>query len=60
MVLSRVVDSKVLRFPLSLSMFSEKGKNGDCDVTNFRRFLFGMSPDVLTFKFHAFTGNFKF
>ena len=37
----------------------EKKQNGDCNVRNFRRFLFGMSPDVPTVKVCGLTSDFK-
>ena len=55
-VSSGVVDSKVLRIHgHSVSVFFLiRRQNGKCNVRNFRRFLFGMSPDVLAFKVCAF------
>ena len=35
-------------------------QNGECNVRNFRRFLFGMSPDVPAFRVCVFTSDFKF
>ena len=29
-------------------------------IRNVKRFLFGMSPDVLVFKVHVFTNDYKF
>ena len=57
-----------LSFFLFFSLFSDnwiKRQNGERgpNVRYFRRFLFGMSPDVglqLAFKFLVFTSNFKF
>ena len=40
--------------------FSMKRQNGECNVRNFRRVLFGMSPDVPAFKARVFTSDFKF
>ena len=34
--------------------FLIKKQNGECKVGNFRRLLFGMSPDVPAFKVHTF------
>ena len=43
---SRVVDSTVLRMDIQFEyFFSDKKENGECNVRNFRRFLFSMSPD---------------
>ena len=46
MVSSRVVDG----WPFILSIVYDKRQNGECNVRKFRRFLFGMSPDVPAFK----------
>ena len=48
MVSSRVVDSKVL--PFSLSIFSDKKDKMAIIMLKIRRFLFDMSPDVPAFK----------
>ena len=40
--------------------FLIKDKMAKCNVRNCRRFLFGMSPDVLAFKVLVFTSDFKF
>ena len=40
--------------------FLTKKQNDECYVRNFRRFLFGMSPDVPAFKIPVFTSDFKF
>ena len=37
-----------------------KKQNGDCNVGTFRRFHFGMSPDVPAFKVCVLTSDFKF
>ena len=37
-----------------------KRQNGECNVRIFRRFLFGMSPDVRAFKVLVLTSHFKF
>ena len=37
--------------------FSDKKVNGECNVRNFGRFLFGMSPNVPKFKVHSFTSD---
>ena len=55
MVSSGEVDSKVLRMTNQFEyFFSDKRANGECNVTNFRRFLFGMSPDVPALKVRVF------
>ena len=53
--ISRIVDSKVLRVAIQFEVFFFliKRQNGECNVRNFRRFLFGMSPDVPAFKVHV-------
>ena len=78
MVLSRVVNSKVLRVAIQFEVcggcecvcvclflflfffFLIERQNGECNVRNFRRFLFGMSHDVLAFKAPVSTSDFKF
>ena len=59
MVSSREVDSKVtvLRMAIQFeySFFIIKRQNGECFVRNFRRFLFGMSPDGPVFKIRVLT-----
>ena len=67
MVSSREVGSKVLRMPIQFEVFfffffffMIKMQNGECNVKNFRRFLFGLSPDVPAFKVLVLTGDFKF
>ena len=69
MVSSREVGSKVLRMPIQFEFcfffcffffFNDKNANGECNVKNFRRFLFGLSPDVPAFKVLVLTGDFKF
>ena len=50
MVLSQKRDSKVHRMAISKSILMRKEQNGDFNVRYFRRFLFGMSPDVPTLK----------
>ena len=37
-----------------------KMQNGECNVRNFRRFLFGVSSDVPAFKVHDFAIDFEF
>ena len=59
-VSSRVVDSKVLRMTIRSVFLLRKRQNGECNVRNFRRFLFGKSPDVPAFKVHVFTSDFRF
>ena len=56
MVSPRVVDSKVLRmaFQFEYFFFLIKRQNDECNVRNFRRFLFGMNPDVPAFKVRQF------
>ena len=59
MVSLREVDSKVLRMAIQfVSMFSDERQNGECNVQNFRRFLFDISPDVPAFKVCIFTSDF--
>ena len=61
MISSRVIDFKVLRTAIQFEVFLlMKRLNGKCNVRNFRRFLFGMSPDVPVFKVSPFTSYFKF
>ena len=61
MVSSRVIDSKVFRMAIQFEhFFLIRCQNGKCEVTNFRRFLFGTSPDVSAFKVRNFTNDFKF
>ena len=55
MVPSRELDFKVLRMAPEdgrsvLVLFLIKRQNGKCNVRNFRRVLFDMSPDVPAFK----------
>ena len=65
MVSSREVDSKVLKMAIQFEHFSDKKQtnkqkqNGECNVRNLRRFLFGMSADVPAFKVRVFTSDFK-
>ena len=40
--------------------FQIKKQNGEWNVRNFRRFLFGMSPDVPEFQVRVLTSDFKF
>ena len=51
MVSSCVVDSKLLK--MTIQFFLIKRWNG------FRRFLFGVSPDVPVFKIRVFTNDFE-
>ena len=37
-----------------------KRQNGECNVRNFRRFLFGMSPDVPVFEVRVLESDLKF
>ena len=62
MVSSRVVDSKVPRMVIQREyfFFLIKMQKGECNVRNFRRFLFGMNPDVPAFKLRVLTSDFKF
>ena len=62
MILSQKVDSKVLRMAIELKYFDEKRQNGDCNVRNFRRFLFGMrlDVDVPAFKVRVLTSDLNF
>ena len=61
MVSSRVLDSKVLRIAIQFQyFFLIRRQNGECNVRNFRRFLFGMSLDVPAFKVHVFTRDLNF
>ena len=52
MVLLQKVDSEVLRMAIQLKVFlnNKSKQNGNCNVRNFRWFLYGMNPDVPTFK----------
>ena len=60
MVSLRVIDSKVLWMATQFEyFFLIKRQNGECNVRNFRRFFFGMSPDVPAFKICIFTSDFK-
>ena len=63
-VSSRIVDSKVLRTAIQFEYFFSIKRlnhvNGECNVRNFRRFLFGMSPDIPGLKACVFTSDFKF
>ena len=54
MVLSRGVDSKVLRMAIKLSIFIRKRQKGERYVRNFTHLLFGMSSDVPVFKVRLF------
>ena len=38
----------------------KREQNGNFNVLNFRRFLFGMSPDVPTVKVRVFASDLKF
>ena len=63
-VSSRVVESKVLRMAIQFEYFFliDLRQNGECigpNVRDFRRFLFGMSPDVPAFKVRVFISDFK-
>ena len=60
MVSSRVADFKVPRIAIQFEYFSDKRQNDECNVRNFRRFLFDMSPDVPAFTVRIFTTDFKF
>ena len=61
MVSSRLVGSKVLIMGIQFEYFFQiKRQNGECNVRNFRRFLFGMSPVVPAFKVLVVTSVFKF
>ena len=61
MVSSKAADSKVFRMAIQFEylFFLIKRQNGECNVANFRRFLFGMGPDVPTFKVGIFTSDFN-
>ena len=48
MVSLRVVDSKVIQF--GYFFFLIRRQNVECNIKNLRRFLFGISLDVLAFK----------
>ena len=51
MVSSIVVDSTVLKMTIQFEyIFLIRRIYGDCNVRNFRRFLFGMCPDEPSFK----------
>ena len=60
MVSLSVVGFKVLKMAIKRGyfFFLIKRQNDECDVRNFRRFLFVMSPDVPAFK--VLTSDFKF
>ena len=61
MVSSRVVDFKVLWMAIQFEyfFFLIKRQNCESNIYNFRRFLFGMSPDEPAFKVRVFTSDFK-
>ena len=63
MISSRAVDSKVLRMAIQFEyfFFLIKRQNGEHNDRNFRRFLFGMSPNVMASKstFLQVTLNFE-
>ena len=56
------VDTKNTQDGNLVNIFSwgKKKQNSDCNVRTFRRFLFGMSPDVPIVKVCVLTGDFKF
>ena len=54
-----VVVVKVLRKAIPFEFFLIKRQNGDCNVRNFRWFLFGMSPGVPAFKVRVFTSDYN-
>ena len=59
MVSSREVDPKDSGWPFNLRVFfSDKRHNSECNFGNFRRFLFGMSPDVPAIKVHVLPSDF--
>ena len=63
MISSGVLDSKVLRMAIQFEYFfiiMIIRRNGECNIRNFRQFLFGMSHDVPAFKVHVFTSDFRF
>ena len=62
MVSSRVVVSKVFRMAIRFEyfFFLIRRQNGECNVRNFRRFLYGTRPDVLAFKVSVFTSDIEF
>ena len=53
--------SKIPRMVIQFEYFFliEK-QNGESNVTNFRRFLFGVSPEVPAFKAGVFPSDFNF
>ena len=60
MISSREPDYKVLRMAIQFEyFFSNKKQNGECNVSNVKWFLFGMSPDVRAFKVHVFTSDLR-
>ena len=62
MLLSRLVDSEVLWMSIQFNFFLTNRQNGECNVRNFRWFLFRMTPDpnIPVFKVRNFTSDIKF
>ena len=61
MVASKVVDSNIFRMAIQFAYFLKiKWQNSERNVRSFKRFLFGMSPDVSAFKVRVFTSDIKF
>ena len=57
-VSSRVRGSKVPRMAIQFEYFFwQKRQNGECNVKQFTRFLFGMRPDVPVFKVLVLTSD---
>ena len=56
------MDSKVLRMAIQFEyfFFLIRRHNDECNVRKFRRFLFGMNPDVPAFKVRVLTSDFEF
>ena len=56
-VTSREIDSKGLS---TCVIFLLKGQNGECNISNVRRFLCGVSPDVPASSVLLFFSDYKF
>ena len=60
MILSRVADLKVLGMTIQFEYYFSDKYNGDCNVRNYRWFLFDISTDVLAFEVRVFTSDLIF